>query len=204
MAFKLRPHSKDQSKALNPEPSPEKRPIVLKYDKDGIRIGDDGYPMTPKRKRMHRLFNAIFVWGIIAAVIGAILGVASFGQGQQYAGFELETYGGNMYNGMSVANLMRYEGLFCMFTAIFGTVLQVQGFRWFYDKHPFSVTGICMGIIAGVSFIFEGYALIVVGILEPVSLINILFTVLIAVTIKQVNKERPTLKKARVVSTKTI
>ena len=52
--MRLRPHSKDESKALNPEPAPEKKPLVINYDADGVRIGDDGYPMTPARTRMHR------------------------------------------------------------------------------------------------------------------------------------------------------
>ena len=55
MKFRLRPHSKDESKALNPE-KVEKKPLYIHYDKEGNRIGDDGYPLTPKRHRLHNVF----------------------------------------------------------------------------------------------------------------------------------------------------
>ena len=66
MKFRLRPHSKDESKALNPE-KVEKKPLYIHYDKEGNRIGDDGYPLTPKRHRLHNTYNAIFIWSLISS-----------------------------------------------------------------------------------------------------------------------------------------
>ena len=113
MKFRLRPHSKDESKALNPE-KVEKKPLYIHYDKEGNRIGDDGYPLTPKRHRLHNTYNAIFIWSIICAIAGAGCAIIAYAQGQQYGGFEgdfatfdLVLYGGNMINGYSVATLLR-------------------------------------------------------------------------------------------------
>ena len=198
--MRLRPHSKDESKALNPEPAPEKKPLVINYDADGVRIGDDGYPMTPTRTRMHRLFNFAFIWGIICALgcFGCI--VASYFQGQEYHGFELVTSGGNMYNGYSVANLFRYEALVLLFTAIMGPVISIQGFRWFYDKRSVSFTAILMGVLAVVSLVYEIVIIEVVGAFDPVSLLTLVILALIVFNMLSVTKEHPTLKKAKIAS----
>lgn len=198
MAIKLRPHSKNEAEALNPEPKLEKRPIIVNYDKDGNRIGDDGYVMTKTRNRMHNLFNAIFIWGAICVVVSVVLAIASYGQGQQYTGFELDTYGGNMWNGWSIADLLRYEGLFLMFTGILTSVIQLQGTRWFYDGNPIKATAILMSALALLSVVFEAFCMFGIGIVEPAAIINAVFLFAIAITMQKVVEEKPRLKKAKV------
>ncbi len=199
--MKLRPHAKDESKALNPEPAPEKQPLIINYDSNGVRIGDDGYPMTPARTRLHRLLNGAFIWGIICALgcVGCI--IASYFQGQEYHGFELITSGGNMYNGYSVANLFRYEALILLFTAVMGPLISIQGFRWFYDNRSVSFTAILMSVLAAASV---GYEIVIVGIVgafDPASLITVILLAVIVCSMVSVAKEQPTLKKAKIAST---
>lgn len=201
MAFSLRPKSKKQTDPLNPEPKPEKQPLIINYDKDGVRIGDDGYPMTKTRKLMHNLFNAIFIWGILMIILGGVLAVVSYGQGQQYSGFEMETYGGNMYNGNSVADMLRYIGLFNLLTAIIVSIIHVQGFRWMYDKANPPFTLFLLGLWAVMSIGFGTFFFGVLSIPEFTCFVNIFLIVAILVTMRNIKKERPTLKKAKVAKT---
>lgn len=210
MKIRLRPRSKDQSKALNPEPAPEKQPLIINYDKDGVRIGDDGYPMTPARSRLHTMLNAIFVWGIIAAVACVACAIGAFAQGQQFGGFEgdfatfdLETYGGNMINGYSVATLLRVEAVILIFTAIMGPVISIQAFHWMYDKKPITFVAVLMAVVAVFCIGYEILLLSIVGLPDPACLITLIMLILIVLFMKQVSTERPTLKKAKVAKTVT-
>ena len=210
MKFRLRPHSKDQSKALNPEPTPEKEPLIINYDKDGVRIGDDGYSMTPIRSRMHTMFNVIFVWGIICAVGCVACAILAYAQGQQFGGFEgdfatfdIEVYGGNMINGYSVATLLRVESILLIFTAIFGPIISIQGFRWFYDSKPAGTTIVLMSLLALACIGYEISLIATVGFPDPACLITLVLLILIALFMRQVSIERPTLKKAKIARTET-
>lgn len=204
----MRPHSKDQSQAINPESKPEKEPLVIKYDKNDMRIGDDGYPMTPARLRMHHCINAMFIWGIICALCGAACAIFAYAQGQQYGGFSgdfatfnLETYGGNMINGHSVATLLRVEGIVLMLSGILSVVVNFQAFRWFYDRKPFAMTATLMVFIAITSIVWQTTFTPMTGFPDPATLINLVLLVLLIVFMRQVNVERPTLKKSRVART---
>lgn len=207
MKFRLRPHSKDESKALNPE-KVEKKPLYIHYDKEGNRIGDDGYPLTPKRHRLHNVFNAIFIWAIICAVIGAGCAIIAYAQGQQYGGFsgdfstfDLVVYGGNMINGYSVATLLRVEAVLLIFMGIFGTTINLKGFHWLYDKASPTILVIIMCLIGVVTVVYQGMLLSTVGIPDPGSLIMLILVILAAVFMKQVAEERPTLRKAKIART---
>lgn len=207
MKFRLRPHSKDESKALNPE-KVEKKPLYIHYDKDGNRIGDDGYPLTPKRHRLHNTLNAIFIWAIICAIVGAGCAIIAYAQGQQYGGFEgdfstfdLEVYGGNMINGYSVATLLRIEAVLLIFMGIFGTTVNFKGFHWLYDKASATALRIIMAIIVVVTVAYQVMLLTSVGIPDPGSLIMAILIIMAAIFMKQVAEERPTLRKAKIART---
>lgn len=207
MKFRLRPHSKDESKALNPE-KVEKKPLYIHYDKDGNRIGDDGYPLTPKRHRLHNTLNAIFIWAIICATVGAGCAIIAYAQGQQYGGFEgdfstfdLEVYGGNMINGYSVATLLRVEAVLLIFMGIFGTTVNFKGFHWLYDKASATALRIIMAIIVVVTVAYQVMLLTSVGIPDPGSLIMAILIIMAAIFMKQVAEERPTLRKAKIART---
>lgn len=207
MKFRLRPHSKDESKALNSE-KVEKKPLYIHYDKEGNRIGDDGYPLTPKRHRLHNVFNAIFIWAIICAVVGAGCAIIAYAQGQQYGGFsgdfstfDLVVYGGNMINGYSVATLLRVEAVLLIFMGIFGTTINFKGFHWLYDKASPTILVIIMCLIGIVTVVYQGMLLSTVGIPDPGSLIMLILVILAAVFMKQVAEERPNLRKAKIART---
>lgn len=208
MKFRLRPHSKDESKALNPEPAPEKKPIYIHYDKDGNRIGDDGYPLTPKRHRLHNMLNAMFIWAILCALAGAACAIVAYAQGQQFGGFngdfssfDLEIYGGNMINGYSVATLLRIEAVLLIFIGIFGTTVNFKGFHWLYDKQSPVILIIVMCLIVIVTVIYQVMLLSTVGIPDPGSIVASILVILIAIFMKQVADERPSLRKAKIART---
>lgn len=208
MKFRLRPHSKDESKALNPEKAPEKKPHYIHYDKDDNRIGDDGFLLTPKRHRLHNTFNAIFIWAILCAIAGAGCAIIAYAQGQQYGGFtgdfatfDLEVTGGNMINGYSVATLLRVEAILLIFMAIFGTTVNFKGFNWLYDKASPTFMIVVMCLMAVVTIAYQAMLLSTVGIPDPVTLIMLVLLILAAVFMKQVADERPTLRKAKIART---
>lgn len=208
MKFRFRPHSKDQSKALNPEPTPEKEPLIIHYDKDDVRIGDDGFSMTPIRTRLHHMLNALFVWGIICGIGCVACAILAYAQGQQFGGFEgdfatfdIEVTGGNMFNGYSVATLLRVETIVLIFTAIFSFVINIQAFGWFYDRVPIGKTAILMTLLALAVVTYETSLILTIGIPDVISLVTLIMLILIAVFMRQVALERPTLKKAKIART---
>ncbi len=209
--MRFRPRSKDQSKALNPEPAPEKKPLIINFDANGVRIGDDGYSMTPIRSRMHTLFNGALVWGIVCALLAVACMVLAYAQGQTFsgngandlAGFELVVSGGNMINGFSMGTMLRYEALLGLVTACFFPFINVKGFQWFYDRGSARPLYILMIIVAVLSITYQMIIVTTVGIPEPLTLISLVLLLLIVVTMRQVENERPTLRKAKVASTIT-
>lgn len=209
--MRFRPYSKDQSKALNPEPKPEKKPLIINFDANGVRIGDDGYSMTPIRTRMHHLFNAALIWAIVCALLAVVFMVLAYAQGQVFSGngaqdlsgFELVVSGGNMYNGYSVATILRYEALLGLITACFFPFISFQGFQWFYDRGSSRLLFILMAGIGVISAIYQVIMLTTVGLPDPLSLISLVILLLIVLVMRQVKEERPHLKKAKIASTIT-
>ena len=107
---------------------------VIKYDKDGNVLGDDGYAMTKARKRLHRIFDAWFIYIFVMCVIGFVLMVLAYQQGAQFQDWNLVQKGGNQLNGWDMALLMRLQALLCVFTAVFSALINLFGFRWMYDR----------------------------------------------------------------------
>lgn len=194
---------KKSKKNKNHEERPEKRSLIERYDANGNRIGDDGYVMTKVRTHMHRLLNGYFVWGIIAAVIAIVLLVLSYFQGAQFTDWELVQRGGNQFHGWDTAMLMRFESIFLLYTAVFSVILNVFGFRWFYDNSSEKRFANSLYIYAAIAVVYFVAALVLVSAPEPVSVIDVLFVVLAMQGMRAVKCERPKLKKARVAKTVT-
>ena len=190
---------KKKSDPLVDEPRPERKPHIVWYDADGVEIGDDGYPMTPIRTRMHRLFNALFIWAIVAVVIGLFCTAFAYAQNQDYSmqGFDIVISGGTQVNGFDFALLLRIEGLFCLFTAIICLFGNFIGFNWMYDKRSPRTITVLLAILGIGSFFFEMAALLIAHLPDPVSLVNVLLAILIFTTMARVESERPSLSKAK-------
>lgn len=195
--------NKKNSKGKGQQERPEKRPLVIRYDADGNRIGDDGYVMTKSRTRMHHIFDGYFIWGIVAAVLAIALMVLSYFQGAQFGDWELIQRGGNQFNGWDTALLLRYESLFMLYSAVISVVLSFLGFRWFYDRSSEHRFRIVLYVFIAIAVVFFVAAVALVSTPEPVSLIDLVFGVLTLMTMREVIIERPTLKKAKVAKTVT-
>ena len=176
----------------------KKRQIVLRYAEDGTRIGDDGYPMTKARKRLHYTYNALFFLMCGFFVIAAICMINSYFQNQTITEWELKWVGGNMFNGFSVGTLLRIESLFLLFmTAVFLFANQ-KGMAWMYDrkpKKPVKVTIMLMVIPSALYFI--GCA-VLVNVIEPVSLVTFILGMLLIKFVADVEREKGSLKKVPV------
>lgn len=146
------PSHKNVKKQTGKE-APEKKPLVIKYDKDGNKIGDDGYAMTSVRKRMHTMFNVYFIWAVVAAVLGCLCTIFSYAQGAEYASWELVASGGNQFAGFDVSFLLRMEALMCLYTALTSLVAHFWGFRWFYDRQSETRLKVLLGFIVGGSIV---------------------------------------------------
>ena len=191
---------KKKKTGLVDEPKPERKPHIVWFDADGVEIGDDGYPMTRIRTRMHRLFNALFVWAIIAVLIGIFCTVFAYAQNQEFflvGNLDVEMRGGTQLNGFDFAFLLRVEGLLCLFTALLSFCANFIGFNWMYDKRsPRAIMSIIAVIGIG-SILYELAALLVVHVPDPVSVVNIVLAALVFTTMAAVEREKPTLKKAK-------
>lgn len=201
MASKKSKNQNKKGKGGRNEERPEKRPLVIRYDADGNKIGDDGYVMTKVRTRMHRMLDGYFIWGIIAGVLAIVLMVVSYFQGAQFGDWELIQRGGNQFNGWDVALLLRYESLFMLYTAVFSIVLSFLGFRWFYDNSSEKRFNMLLYLFIGIAALYFIAAVVLVATPEPVSAIDAVFAILTLQTMREVKAERPRLKKAKTART---
>lgn len=183
------------------EQKQKKRQRVIRYDENGMRIGDDGFPMTKARKRLHYLYDGYFFLMIISFLVAVGMIASAFFQGQQLTEWELVAYGGNQFGNFSVATLLRVEALFLLFLTAGSLYANMKGMAWLYDKAPWNPVRNSMFVLGIVSALyFLGFAFIV-GIPDPFSLISLIMAVLMYKFTNDVEEERPSLKKAKVART---
>jgi len=176
---------------------PRKKEVII-YDKQGNRLGDDGLPMTKTRKRMHRIFDAWFIYVFVMALGALVFMILGYLQGAQYTDWNLVQVGGNQINGWDAALLLRLDALLCLFTAVFSVFVNLFGFRWFYDRKPVGAV-IVMFLILGLACIgYTIFGIVAVGSPEPISLITLCFIVITFMSMKAVEAERPTLRKPKI------
>lgn len=193
--------SKKKDKKKQKESSSTMRPVVTYYDKDGNVIGDDGYLMTPVRKRMHTLCNALFVWGVIVLLWAVFCGVFANFQNQEYHSFDsLIGTGGTQFHGWDLAMLLRFEGLFGLFVGVMMIISHLVIFRWFYDGAAPRNTRIILGVIGVPCVVFLILAFVLAQVPDPISIGSLVLIAVIVITMQAVIAEKPTLKKAEVAS----
>lgn len=171
------------------------------YDVNGVRIGDDGYPMTKSRTRLHRLYDCYFFYMIIALLVGVGLIVFSLFQGQQITEWDLVWYGGTQFNGHSLATILRIEALYLMFVVAISLFSNMKGMAWMYDKgseKSVKVTIFSAGVVSAVYFLAFTF---IVGVPEPFSAITLCMSILNWKFFQEVKIDRGTLKKAKVATT---
>ncbi len=194
---KKRAQARRAQKAARAEET-RKRQIVVRYAEDGTKIGDDGYLMTSARNRLHQTYNAVFVWMVVTFLAAAICIIQSFFQNQTITDWELIWVGGNMFNGFTVASLLRIEALYLLFLTALCLFTNMKGMAWLYDgapKKPVQVTFLLMLIPSAVYFLAS---LLLVGIPEPASVISMILALLIFKFVPPVENERSSLKKVPV------
>ena len=172
------------------------------YDVDGYRVGDDGYPLTKPRRRMHRLFDAVLIFAYICLVVAVVFVVWALFQGQSLTTEDFIAYGGNEYKGKNVASLMRGEALVAFIIGLIGIISSHRGFDWLYDGKEGSA--VCW-LLVGAGVLAAGWCVYLfanVQIVDPVSLIFMMLVVLSLATMRQVRIERPTLKPSVVSSSR--
>lgn len=175
-----------------------RKPEVILYDKQGNKLGDDGLPMTKTRRRMHRIFDAWFIYLFVMLVAALAFMILGYLQGAQYTDWNLVQQGGNQLNGWDLAMLFRLEALLCLFTAVFSALINLFGFRWFYDSKPVGSV-IVMFLVLGLACIgYTVFGFTAVQSPEPVSLITLCFILVTFTTMKAVDAERPTLRKPKI------
>lgn len=184
-------------KQKNDEQTKKKKPLVQEYDKEGNLLGDDGYEMTSSRKRMHRILDGFFIAGILSALLCLFCIVFSYFQGQDYSYLELRASGGNLVNGWEFALLLRIESLYCLTLAVVLIASSITGFHWLYDSGSKRFL-VLMGIEVFLSICTELFFSLVVGLIEPLSLIYIAAFCYALFSIGAVDQERQTLKKPKV------
>ena len=171
---------------------------VIQYDKEGNVLGDDGLPMTPTRKRMHRILDAWFIYLFVLLVAGFVLMIMAYMQGAEYTDWNLVQRGGNQYNGWDTALLMRLEALLCVFSAVFAVLINLFGFQWLYDRKPPTMV-YAMFIALGLACVgYLIFGITAVGTPEPLSLVNISFMLITILAMRAVAAERPHLRKPKI------
>lgn len=174
---------------------------TINYDANGVRIGDDGYPMTKARTRLHRLYDCYFFYMIIALLIGVALIVLSLFQGQQISEWELIWYGGNQFNGWSLANVLRVEALYLMFVVAISLFSNMKGMAWMYDNGSEKALKVTIYLSGGISLIYFVAFTFVVGIPDVASLVTLCMSILNWKFVQDVKFDRKNLKKAKIAKT---
>ena len=191
---KAEPEKKPEKKEKE---KPQKKPLEIWYTEDGTKIGDDGYPMTPLRTKMHHVWNAYFIYAMILLVWGLACTLLGWFSGETFTDWELRATGGWEYNGYRLATLVRIEALVCLWTAVASVILNLKGFAWMYDRASNGLVNGLMYALLGISIAIELVALFMIHIISPACLINIVLIVMTIITMKQIDEERPSLKKAK-------
>ena len=186
-----------KEKKKDQEEKPQKKPLEIWYTEDGTKIGDDGYPMTQLRTKMHNIWNGYFVYAIILLIWGLACTLMSWFSGETFTDWELRATGGWEYNGFRVATLARVEALICLWTAVLGVIINFKGFAWMYDRQDPKFLNIFLYALLGLSIAIELVALFMIHIISPACLVNIVLIAMTIVTMRQIDEERPTLKKAK-------
>lgn len=151
-------------------------------------IGDDGRYMTPKRVRMHRWFNAIMVLAVACIVAAVGFTIAAYFQGQTYEDLELIASGGTVFNGTSVASLMRIEAIFCFVGGVLLVATHLLGFVWFYERGGELPPRIASGIAAILSVAWIAY-LVNLGTFDIIALVVLVAVALTWAFMHQVSVE---------------
>jgi len=142
-------------------------------------IGDDGRYMTPTRILMHRCFNALLVWAIVCIVAAVAFTIAAYFQGQSYEDLELIASGGTVFNGTSVASLMRIEAGYCFVSGILFIAMHLLGFVWMYERGSEYPSLLAMGAACMLALVWIGY-LVSLGTCDVIAVICLL---VVAVTL---------------------
>lgn len=188
---------KKDKKEKKSEDKPQKKPLEIWYTEDGTKIGDDGYPMTPLRSKMHNIWNGYFIYAIILLIWGLACTIVPYLSGETFTDWELHTSGGWEWNGYRLPTLMRIEALICLWTAVAGVIINLKGFSWMYDRGSAGLlNGLLYGIL-GLSIAIEVVVLFMIHIISPACLVNIILIAMTIITMKQIEEERPSLKKAK-------
>ncbi|MDO4532991.1 MAG: hypothetical protein Q4C36_04640 [Coriobacteriia bacterium] len=174
---------------------PEFKQVI--YDENGYRIGDDGYPMTRARRRMHGILNGILVGGYLCVIIAVVCCLAAYFQNQSITPTEFIYYGGNEFHGYSVGNLLRLEALFVFLIGLVAVMLSHRCFNWLYDDGSKSILTKFIIIIAFLGIGWNAFLVIFVGIADPLSLIMMILLVIMHMFMRDVEIESPTLKPSK-------
>lgn len=167
------------------------------YDEQGYRIGDDGFPMTRSRKKLHTILNCILIGGYLCVVSAAVCALAAFFQNQSFTPTEFIYYGGNEYNGYSIGNLLRIEALCIFLIGLLAVALSHRCFNWLYDDGEKSILTKFYVIIPTIAIGWNIYLLLFVHLLDPFSLLMLIFVLLMLLAMKDVESERLTLKPSK-------
>lgn len=151
-------------------------------------IGDDGRYMTKARVRLHRLLNGLLVWAIVCIVAAVGFTIAAYFQGQTYEDLELIASGGTVFNGHSVAGLMRMEAIYCFVSGVLFVVAHLTSFVWFYEKGG-GIAPLAACAVAAVLAVAWLCYLASVGTFDIIACASIVMILVVALSVRQVNAE---------------
>lgn len=184
----------DQQSRRSPAGMSERELIKASKNKElYTEVGEDGLPMTKARIRLKRVLSGYTIWGFICVPIAACWFILSCFGYQSNAFFSLLGYTDGTVNGWDQTILLRFEaaitllGLLSMFVNSFT-------FSWMFGQAPstwFSALVIVLLVLFGGFF---GFCLIALGIIEPVSLINLLFLFFVIYAATRVGREGVSLR----------
>ncbi len=163
-------------------------------DRDGNRVGDDGYPMTPARTRLHKLLDIVLIFGYLCIAVAVIVVVWALFQGQSYTADSFIAYGGNEYMGYSVASLMRGEALVVFLIGMICIIISHRAMAWLYDgKDAAAVRYLMVGLIV-LALGWCSYLFWSVRLVDPISCVYAVLAILTYKSMNDVGQERKTLK----------
>ena len=145
--------------------------MAKQYDENGVRIGDDGLPMTKARQRLHSLYNFCFIYLVVTFIAAVAFIAGAYFQGQEITDWELVAQGGNQFNGLPVATIMRIEALFLLFCGIVCLLANLKGMARLYDDAPYRPIHRILIVMSVVSPLYFIGFLLIVRIPDPASLI---------------------------------
>lgn len=152
-------------------------------------FGEDGKPMTHARTRLQRVLSGYTIWGFICIPVAVCWFMLSCFPDQEWALFSLLGYSDYRVNGWDPTVVLRIEAVVTL-VGLFALLVNSFTFSWMFGQAPAIWYRAITIVLAVVYVAYLAFCISSYGLIDPVSLVNLVFILFIWYSARQVANER--------------